>query len=122
MGRQSEGNGKATLRMGPRETHRYGRPLESKKEKREREISEAKKKIAELEHTVSVSRRVAASAIALLRPYSVEPKRFTPLRRIIERKEKYKMFPPSGGMRDLFFGRSRRAEGRRQNAKAPKSA
>ena len=66
-GRQGQGNGEASRRYGPREAHRYGH-LENRREKAERLANEATKRISELERQVAVSRRVAQSAINLLRP------------------------------------------------------
>ena len=44
---QSQGNGKARRKPGPMEAHRF-RPIESKAEKRTREMTEVRNRVAEL--------------------------------------------------------------------------
>jgi hypothetical protein len=59
VGRHSDGHS---------DRHHFGR-LETKREKRERLMLEAQKRIVELERQVAVSRRVALTVINLLAPY-----------------------------------------------------
>ena len=87
MGKRNQGNGEERLKPGHTDTHRYGH-LENKREKRERLMREAEKKIAALEHRVAVTEKAAAAAINLLRPYTPERKPTMPLRRTFERTGK----------------------------------
>jgi hypothetical protein len=70
---KGQGNGEARRRPGPAASHHYNH-LESRAEKRARLMLEAEKRIAELERQLTVSKRVASSAIALLAPYAASSK------------------------------------------------
>jgi hypothetical protein len=88
MGKRGQRNGeKQRLMPGHSDRHFFGH-LENKREKRERLMREADKKIAELQHRVAVSQQAAQAAINLLKPYSVERKASMPLRRAFERTGK----------------------------------